>query len=93
MIEQQANAQVVLVLLARGDYMGEVLGYSGYVEHSDFYIDPQEYYEAFKFLVELAVGSGETVFYIGKAIDNGYDFNLEDVMQVVWNGYSWVKGE
>lgn len=67
--------------------------YSGYVEHSDFYIDPQEYYEAFKFLVELAVGSGETVFYIGKAVDNGYDFELKDVMKVVWNGYDWVKGE
>lgn len=73
--------------------MGELLGYSGYVEHSDFYIDPLEYYEAFKFLVDLAVGSGETVFYIGKAVSVGYDFELEDVMKVVWNGYDWVKGE
>lgn len=82
-----------LVLQESGDYMGEVLGYSGYIEHSDFYIEPQEYYEAFKFLVELAVGSGETVFYIGKAVENGYDFELKDVMKVVWNGCDWVKGE
>ncbi len=93
MIEQQINAQAVLVLQESGDYMNDEVCYSGYVEHSDFYIDPQSYYEAFKFLVELAVGSGETVFYIGKAVDNGYDFELEDTMKVVWNGYDWVKGE
>ena len=73
--------------------MGELLWYSGYVEHSDFYIDSQSYYDAFKFLVELAVGSGETVFYIGKAVNIGHDFELKDVMKVVWNGYDWVKGE
>ncbi len=93
MIEQQINVQAVLVVQESGDYMDEVLGYSGYVEHSDFYIAPQEYYEVFKFLVELAVGSGETVFYIGKAVGVGYDFELKDTMKVVLNGYDWVKGE
>lgn len=84
-----------MVALVRGDNMGELLGYSGYVENSDFYIDPLEYNEAFQFLIELAVGSGETAFYIGKAvcIEVGYDFELEDVVKVVWNGYDWVKGE
>lgn len=84
-----------MVPLVRGDYMGELLGYSGYVENSDFYIDPQAYDEAFQFLIDLAVGSGETVFYIGKAvcIEVGYDFELEDVVKVVWDGYDWVKGE
>ena len=73
--------------------MGELLGYSGCVENSDFYIDPQTYDEAFQFLIDLAVGSGETVFYIGKAVSVGYDFELDDVVKVVWNGCNWVKGE
>lgn len=93
MIEQQINVQVVLVLHVRGNNMGELLGYSGYVEHSDFYIDPLKFDEAFQFLIDLAVGSGETVFYIGKAVNIGHDFELQDVMKVVWNGYDWVKGE
>lgn len=93
MIEQLINAQAVLVVQERGDYMNDEVCYSGYVEHSDFYIYPLSYYEAFKLLVDLAVGSGETVFYIGKAVSVGYDFELEDVMKVVWNGYDWVKGE
>lgn len=84
---------MVLVVQGSGDYMNDEVCYSGYVEHSDFYIDPQSYYEAFKLLVNLAVGSGETVFYIGKAVSVGYDFELKDVMKVVWNGYDWVKGE
>lgn len=82
-----------MVVQESGDCMNDEICYSGYIEHSDFYIDPQSYYEAFKFLVDLAVGSGETVFYIGKAVSVGYDFELEDVMKVVWNGYDWVKGE
>lgn len=93
MIELQISVQEVLVVQESVDYMSEEVCYSGYVEHSDFYIDPQSYYEAFKFLVELAVGSGETVFYIGKAVNIGHDFELQDVMKVVWNGYDWVKGE
>lgn len=32
--------------------------YSGYVEHSDFYIAPQSYQDAFDFLCQLAVESG-----------------------------------
>ena len=47
----------------------EMLSYSGYVEHSDFYIAPQSYQDAFKFLCQLAFESEETVFYIGKAIE------------------------
>ena len=33
--------------------------YSGYVEHSDFYIAPQSYQDAFDFLCQLAVESEE----------------------------------
>lgn len=82
-----------MVLQVRGDNMGELLGYSGYVENSDFYINPLGYDYAFQLLIDLAVGSDETVFYIGKAVSVGYDFELEDVVKVVWNGYEWVKGE
>lgn len=42
--------------------------YSGYVEHSDFYIAPQSYQDAFDFLCQLAVESEENMFYIGKAV-------------------------
>ena len=73
--------------------MGELLGYSGYVENSDFFISPLTYDDAFQFLIDLAVGSGETVFYIGKAVSVGYDFELDDVVKVMWDGYDWVKGE
>ena len=67
--------------------------YSGYVEHSDFYIDPQSYQDAFDFLVQLAVESEEDTFYIGKVVDNGYDFDLENVVMFVWNNCKgkWVS--
>lgn len=70
-----------------------MLGYSGYVEHSDFYIRPQSYEDAFNFLCQLAEESGESTFYIGKAKPNGYDFDLESVTEVVFDGYDWVKGK
>ena len=59
--------------------------YSGYVEHSDFYIRPQSYQDVFDFLCQLAVESKENTFYIGKVVDNGYDFDLEDEVMFVWN--------
>lgn len=70
-----------------------MLSYSGYVEHSDFYIAPQSYQDAFDFLVQLAVESEEETFYIGKVVDNGYDFDLEDVVMFVWNNHKeeWVS--
>ena len=54
--------------------------YSGCVEHSDFYIAPQSYHDAFDFLCQLTVESEETVFYIGKAIeyDKSYGFDEDD---------------
>ena len=63
----------------------EILNYSGYVEHSGFYIAPQSYQDAFE--------SEETVFYIGKAIeyDKSYGFDeddnfyLEDEVMFAWN--------
>lgn len=77
--------------------------YSGYVEHSDFYIALQSYQDAFDFLCQLAFESEETVFYIGKTIeyDKSYGFDeddnfyLEDEVKFEWNEEKeeWVKGE
>ena len=59
--------------------------YSGYVEHSHFYIAPQSYQDAFDFLCQLAVESEEDVFYIGKVSENIADFDLYDVVEFRWN--------
>lgn len=66
--------------------------YSGYVEHSDFYIAPQSYQDAFDFLCKLAVESEENVFYIGRVVDYGYDFELDEVVRFEWDKYrgDWV---
>lgn len=67
--------------------------YSGYVEHSDFYIAPQSYQDAFDFLCQLAVESEEDVFYIGKVSESIDDFDLYDVVEFRWNEDrgSWVQ--
>lgn len=67
--------------------------YSGYVEHSDFYIRPQSYQDAFDFLCQLAVESDEDVFYIGKVSENIDDFDLYDVVEFRWNEDvgAWVQ--
>ena len=59
--------------------------YSGYIEHSDFYIAPQSYQDAFDFLCQLAVESEEDVFYIGKVSENIDDFDLYDVVKFEWS--------
>ena len=59
--------------------------YSGYVEHSDFYIAPQSYQDAFDFLCQLAVESEEDVFYIGKVRETIDDFELYDVAKFKWS--------
>ena len=66
--------------------------YSGYVEHSDFYIVPQSYQDAFDFLCQLAVESEEDVFYIVRVVDYGYDFKLDEVVRFEWDKYrgDWV---
>ena len=66
--------------------------YSGYVNHSDFYIAPQSYQDAFDFLCQLAVESEEDVFYIGRVVDYGYDFELDEVVRFEWDKYrgDWV---
>lgn len=67
--------------------------YSGYVEHSDFYIRPQSYQDAFDFLCQLAVESDEDAFYIGKVSENIDDFDLYDVVKFKWNEDrgAWVQ--
>ena len=70
----------------------DMTAYSGYVEHSDFYIAPQSYQDAFDFLCQLAVESEEDVFYIGRVVDYGYDFELDEVVRFEWDKYrgDWV---
>lgn len=67
--------------------------YSGYVEHSDFYIRPQSYQDAFDFLCQLAVESDEDAFYIGKVSEKIDDFDLYDVVKFKWNEDrgAWVQ--
>lgn len=67
--------------------------YSGYVEHSDFYIAPQSYQDAFDFLCQLTVESEEEVFYIGKVVEYIDGFELEDVVEFRWNEDrgAWVQ--
>lgn len=67
--------------------------YSGYVEHSDFYIAPQSYHDAFDFLCQLAVESEENMFYIGKIVEYIDGFELEDVVEFRWNEDrgAWVQ--
>lgn len=67
--------------------------YSGYVEHSDFYIRPQSYQDAFDFLCKLTVESDENTFYIGKVSENIDDFDLYDVVEFKWNEDrgAWVQ--
>lgn len=67
--------------------------YSGYVEHSDFYIRPQSYQDAFNFLCQLTVESEEDVFYIGKVSENIDDFDLYDEVKFKWNEdrEAWVQ--
>ena len=67
--------------------------YSGYVEHSDFYIVPQSYQDAFDFLCQLAVESEENMFYIGKIVEYIDGFELEDVVEFRWNEDrgAWVQ--
>lgn len=59
--------------------------YSGYVAHSDFFIEPQSYQDAFDFLCQLAIESEEDVFYIGKVDEDAYDFEIYDVVKFKWN--------
>ena len=67
--------------------------YSGYVEHSDFYIVPQSYQDAFDFLCQLTVESEEEVFYIGKVSETIDDFEIYDVVEFRWNEDrgAWVQ--
>ena len=67
--------------------------YSGYVEHSDFYIAPQSYQDAFGFLCQIAVESEEGVFYIGKVSETIDDFEIYDVVEFRWNEDrgAWVQ--
>ena len=83
MIELQISVQELLVVQESGDCMSDEVCYSGYVEHSDFYIEPQSYQEAFDFLCQLAAESEE----------DGYNFELDEVVRFEWDKYrgDWVN--
>lgn len=55
-----------------------MLGYSGYVVHSDYFIDVHETKEsAMEFLKQLAYESGEKRFVIGVAVIKNGNITLE----------------
>ena len=72
---------------ARGQQM---LGYSGYTEHSDYYIAPHDTWKsAFEFLKQLACESGDDEFCIGE-LHKGAVLKLK---QVEWYKWNEDKGE
>lgn len=68
-----------------------MLGYSGYTEHSDYYIAPHDTWEsAFEFLKQLAYESGDDEFCIGELHKGIAVLKLK---QVEWYKWNEDKGE
>lgn len=68
-----------------------MLGYSGYTEHSDYYIAPHDTWEsAFEFLKQLACESGDDEFCIGEMQDDLQD-NGMFIKNVKW--YKMLRRE
>ena len=60
-----------------------MLGYSGYTEHSDYYIAPHDTREsAFEFLKQLACESGDNEFCIGE---------VHQTSMLVFGNIKWYK--
>lgn len=60
-----------------------MLGYSGYTEHSDYYIAPHDIWEsAFEFLKQLACESGDNEFCIGE---------VHQTSMLVFGNIKWYK--
>ena len=72
---------------ARGQQM---LGYSGYTEHSDYYIAPHDTWEsAFEFLKQLACESGDDEFCIGEM----HKTSMLVLTNIKWYKWNEDKGE
>lgn len=71
-----------------------MLGYSGYVVHSDYLIDAHKTKKsAMEFLKQLAYESGEDIFTIGKVMRVGNDIVLtnSEVYKYSRKGKDWFK--
>lgn len=76
---------------ARGQQM---LGYSGYVVHFDYFIDVHKTKEsAMEFLKQLAYESGESQFVVGVAVkkDDGIVLEFPDLYQYDEVRKEWYK--
>lgn len=71
-----------------------MLGYSGYVIHSDYLIDAHKTKKsAMEFLKQLAYESGEDIFTIGKVMRVGNDIVLtnSEAYKYSRKGKDWFK--
>lgn len=71
-----------------------MLGYSGYVIHSDYLIDAHKTKKsAIEFLKQLAYESGDDIFTVGKAMKVGNDIVLtnSEVYEYSRKGKYWFK--
>lgn len=71
-----------------------MLGYSGYVVHSDYLIDAHKTKKsAMEFLKQLAYESGEDIFTIGKVMRVGNEIVLtnSEVYKYSRKGKDWFK--
>ena len=68
-----------------------MLGYSGYTEHSDYYIAPHGTWEsAFEFLKQLGCESGDDEFCIGEFHEES---NIVIFKNIKWYEWNEDKGE
>lgn len=71
-----------------------MLGYSGYTEHSDYYIAPHDTLEsAFELLKQLAYESGDNEFCIGEVQGISQDGDMFLLKNVKWYKWNEDKGE
>lgn len=69
----------------------QIKQYSGYIDHSDFWICPHNSWEeAFEFLKQLACESDEEWFCVGELRKEKHVFGLKNVKNYKWN---WVDEE
>ena len=67
-----------------------MLGYSGYTEHSDYYIAPHDIWEsAFEFLKQLACESDDDEFCIGEV----HQTSMLVLTNIKWYKWNEDKGE
>ena len=67
-----------------------MIGYSGYTEHSDYYIAPHDIWEsAFEFLKQLACESDDDEFCIGEV----HQTSMLVLTNIKWYKWNEDKGE